>query len=155
MDDGCHHEPHTPGTPRGVKGGTPPSLVPSCGTPMARYTSNRGDAAQIHLGRVRTPTSCGDRSSAAYAWLGGDSSGWIGVPILQPVSYDFALISESYSTNKHHRVCYDNSPPSSSSISSRQYRSSSVCTSAMAAWQVAGVTLLKPSATCARSPFVV
>jgi hypothetical protein len=39
---------------------------------------------------------------------------------LQPVSYDFALISESYSTTKHHRVCYDNSPSSSSSISSRQ-----------------------------------
>ena len=39
---------------------------------------------------------------------------------LQPVSYDFALISESYSTNKHRRVYYDNSPPSSSSISSRQ-----------------------------------
>ena len=80
---------------------------------------------------------------------------WPSHRYLQPVSYDFALISESYSTHKHHRVCYDNSLPSSSSISSRQYRSSSVCTSAMAAWQVAGVTLLKPSATCARSPFVV
>lgn len=70
VDDGCHHKPHTPGTPRGVKGGTAPSLGPSCGTPMTRYRGNSGYVAQMHLGRARTPTSCcvptsrrcGDRS---------------------------------------------------------------------------------------------
>ena len=40
--------------------------------------------------------------------------------ILQPVSYDFALISESYYTNKYQIFYYYNSSSSSSSMSSHQ-----------------------------------
>ena len=39
---------------------------------------------------------------------------------VQPVSYDFALISKSYYTNKYQGSYYESSHPSSSSISSRQ-----------------------------------
>jgi hypothetical protein len=34
------------------RAGWQPALVPSCGTPMARHTGTRGDAAQIHTGRA-------------------------------------------------------------------------------------------------------
>jgi aminoglycoside 6'-N-acetyltransferase I len=54
---------------------------------------------------------------AAEAWA-RNVSHW--KPLLQHVSYGFALISKSYYTNEYQGSYYESSHPSSSSISSRQ-----------------------------------